>query len=270
MKKKIYALMLVVAMLAMTLVGCGSDTTDTTNTTNDVTINTEVEESGEDVVVEPTEEPIVEPTTEPEVEESVVEPTTEPEVETTVENEEDDFYSDSYQWTFPSGMDGFTDKFVYASDETMSFNCTHYVDPNGNEMNFSWVGPTSLGEKAGLGSNGTTIILKNSAGELSPEDYEETINYSKETIVSFAGSDVAYIEDGYYIATIEDNYLSYIFAIKGIDNNKNNQGYCHLFMDFENNACYQFVYLEDINIYDDERALSVVNSLKYWKYNPGE
>ena len=276
MKKKIYAVMLVVAMLAMTLVGCGSDTTDTTNTTNDVTVNTEVEESGEDVVVEPTEEPIVEPTTEPEVEDPVVEPTEEP----TIENGEDEFYSDSYQWTFPESMDGFTDKFVYANDETMSFNCTHYVDPNGNEINFTWVGPTELGSNASLGRNGKTLNLGNSSGEyalrafttgeLSPEDYEETINYSKETIISFASSDVSYIEDGYYNAIIEDNYLSYTFAVEGVGDNVNCQGYCHFIMDFENDACYQFTYLEDTSIYDDQRALSVVNSLEYWDYIPEE
>ena len=288
MKKKIYTLMLVVAMLAMALVGCGSDTngntdvesatntTDTTNTTNDVTVNTEVEESGEDVVVEPTKEPIVEPTTEPEVEEPVVEPTTEPEVETTVENEEDDFYSDSYQWTFPSDMDGFTDKFVYASDETMSFNCTHYVDPNGNEMNFSWVGPTELGENAGFGSNGTTLILKNSSGEyalrafttgeLSPETYDEIKSYDKETIISFAAKDSPYITDGYYDSNIGDTYMSFTFAVAS-DTQK---GYNHYIMDREKGLCYQFVYLENNDIYDDTRTMNVINSLDFWTYNPGE
>ena len=262
MKKKIYAVMLVVAMLAMTLVGCGSDTTDTTNTTNDVTVNTEVEESGEDVVVEPTEEPIVEPTTEPEVEDPVVEPTEEP----TIETGEDEFYSDSYQWAFPEGLEGFTDKFVLASDETMSFNCTHYVDPNGNEINFSWVGPTALGEKAGLGSNGPTIILKNSTGELSPETYDEIKSYDKETIISFAANDSPYIPDGYYNANIGDTYMSFTFAVAS-DTHK---GYNHYIMDREKGLCYQFVYLESIEIYDDTRAMNVINSLEFWDYIPEE
>ena len=44
MKRRIFAFMLVVAMLAMTLVACGSDTNNTTNTTNETEVNTEVEE----------------------------------------------------------------------------------------------------------------------------------------------------------------------------------------------------------------------------------
>lgn len=271
MKNKFIAMLTITTMTLSLLVGCGQPATPNTNEDTSTEQNTEVDESGDDVVVEPTEEPIEEPTTEPEVEEPVVEPTEEPETPQ---------YAYSHTWVFPDGLEGFTRKFLNEDYPEWSVNHTHYVAPNGNEMNFRWEGPAELGSNAGLGNNGKTLNLGNSSGEyalrafttgeLSPEDYEETINYSKETIVSFASSDVAYIEDGYYVATIEDNYLSYIFAIKGIDNNENHQGYCHFFMDFENNACYQFTYLEDISIYDDERALSVVNSLEYWDYIPEE
>lgn len=261
MKNKFIAMLTITTMTLSLLVGCGQPATPNTNEDTSTEQNTEVEESGDDVVVEPTEEPIEEPTTEPEVEEPVVEPTEEPE---TLQ------YAYSHTWVFPDGLEGFTRKFLNEDYPEWSVNHTHYVAPNGNEMNFRWEGPAELGSNAGLGNNGKTLNLENSSGELSPEDYEETINYSKETIISFASTDVSYIEDGYYNAIIEDNYLSYTFAVEGVGDNANCQGYCHFILDFENGACYQFTYLEDISIYNDQRALSVVNSLEYWNYIPEE
>lgn len=268
MKRRFYALMLVVAMLAMTLVGCGSDTTDTTNTTNDVTVNTETEESGEDVVVEPTEDPVVEPTTELEVEDHVVEPTEEP-------TTEEEFYSDSYQWTFPEGMDGFTDKFVLASDETMSFNCTHYVDTNGNEMNFSWVGPTELGEQADAGETtlflygGDNYELKAWGCEVSgPEDALR--EFDKETIVGWDSSSSIYTEGDYYEFVDGDIDARVTFKISRTINDVEYTGYACYFENYETMTCYQITYVERNDIFDDERALSVVNSLDFWTYNSGE
>ena len=129
MKRRIFAFMLVVAMLAMTLVACGSDTTDTTNTTNETEVNTEVE----DEVVEPTEEP----TTTPEVEEVKPEYTY---AETLV-------YPDIFAFpeTVPAGMEGYTEKYLDSNYPDWAMNKTHYVDGNGNEMNFVWEGPIGLG-----------------------------------------------------------------------------------------------------------------------------
>ena len=35
-------------------------------------------------------------------------------------------------------------------------------------------------------------------------------------------------------------------------------------------TCYQITYVERNDIFDDERALSVVNSLDFWTYNSGK
>lgn len=184
MKKKFIAMLTITTMTLSLLVGCGQPATPNTNedtsTEQNTEVNTEVEESGDDVV---TEMPTEEPTTEPEVEEPVVEPTEEPTTEDTSENEEP-VYEYSHTWAFPDDLDGFTRKFLNEDYPEWSVNHTHYVDPNGNEMNFRWEGPAELASNAGLGNNGKTLNLGNSSGELSPEDYEETINYSKETIES--------------------------------------------------------------------------------------
>ena len=258
MKRRFYALMLVVAMLAMTLVGCGSDTTDTTNTTNEPNIetNTEVDEPVEDVVTDvPTEEPIETP--------SVDEPTE----DVVVEDGEDYPFSYESTWVFPEGMTGETTKFVFANDETWSLNYTHYVNNDGNEMNFLWEGPVALGKQATL--NGKTLFLwgENNNYELSAwtsgytsEDYAQCIDLPKETWISYADDVVPYEENGYYNVEITDTTIEVTFKVLG----NGYEGYNYYIIDTTNEICYQFAYLENIEIYDDTRAMNVINSISYW------
>lgn len=265
MKRRFYALMLVVAMLAMTLVACGSDTNDTTNTTNDVTVNTEVEESGDDVVVEPTEEP----TATPEVEEPVVEPTEEPEV---VEPETPEF-AYAFTWAFPDGMDGFTQKFLNEDYPEWSVNKTHYVAANGNEMNFTWEGPASLGEIAQSGERTLYLYGADVNYQLSAwtygyvdGDYESCLNMDKTTWTGFAPDDIPYIEDAYYNVETTDSVIKVVFAV----GNNEWKGYNYYITDSINGICYQFAYYENVDIYDDNRAMNVINSIEYWNYIPEE
>ncbi len=269
MKKKFIALLTITTLSLSLLVGCGQQATTNTNedtsTEENTEVNTEVEESGEDVVVEmPTEEPIATP----EVEEPVVEPTT--------EDEFDGFYSDSYQWAFPEsiGVEGFTDKYVLASDETMSFNCTHYVAKDGTEMNFSWVGPTELGEKADAGNTTLFLYGNDSAyelrawngGELKLEELEECLALEKDVWTSLSGSDITYPEDGYYNIERINNIVYVTYAVKTDTMN----GYSYFICNGDVENYYMFTYLERNEIYDDTRAMNVINSLEYWTYNPGE
>lgn len=269
MKKKIYALMLVVAMLAMTLVACGSDTNDTTNTTNEVTINTEVEESGDDVVVEPTEEPTVTP----EVEEPVVEPTP----EEVVDGENDKpLFAYSSTFVFPDDMEGFTRKFLNEDYPEWSINETHYIDINGNEMNFTWEGPAGLGSNAGLGTDNLTLIMKDTigeyalrawnGGELKLEELEECLTLEKSIWTSLSGPDTTYPEDGYYNIERVDNIVYVTHSIV----TDTMTGYAHYLCNGDAGNYYMFVYLENTNIYDDARAMNVINSIEYWNYIPEE
>jgi len=224
MKKRITSLMLVVAMVAMTLVGCGSDTTDTTNTTNNDTnvettdttnttnepnieTNTEVDEPVEDVATDvPTEEPIETP--------SVDEPTE----DVVVEDGEDDPFIDDYTLVFPEGMTGETTKFVFANDETWSLNYTHYVNSDGNEMNFTWEGPVALGEQATL--NGKTLVLLSRdrnyqlrawfGGVIDNEKFSKDLSFTQETWISFADPSIPYTENGYYDIQTTDTTIETI------------------------------------------------------------
>lgn len=256
--------MLVVAMLAMTLVGCGSDTTDTTNTTNDATVNTEVEESGDDVV---TEVPTEEPTITPEVEEPVVEPTEEPETPQ---------YAYSHTWVFPDGLEGFTKKFLNENYPEWSVNETHYVDTNGNEMNFEWEGPADLGGNAGVNSGHPTLVLGNSTNEyvfyawtygaVDEAKFAADLEFTKETWVSFTAPDVPYVENGYYDIQTSDTIIEVTFEVA----NETYKGYNYYIVDLNRGTCYQYMYLERIEIYDDVRVMNVINSIDFWDYVPEE
>lgn len=266
MKRRFYALMLVVAMLAMTLVGCGSDTSNTTNTTNDVTVNTEVEESGDDVIVESTEDPVATP----EVDEPVVEAEPAPDGNDNGENVTIN-YKYAYDFIFPEGMNGFTKKYLNEDYPEWSLNKTHYVDINGNEMNFEWAGPAMLGENAGTGgktlflrSNGDDFELRAWNSGYSDGDYERCVNLPKETLISFAGKNIPYEENGYYNVEITDNSIIVTFKVSG----NGYEGYNYYVLDGNNKVNYQFAYFEKSEIYDDARAMSVINSIKYWNYIP--
>lgn len=269
MKKKIYALMLVVAMLAMTLVACGSDTNDTTNTTNDVTVNTEVEESGDDVVVEPTEEPTVTP----EVEEPVVEPTP----EEVVDGENDTpMYAYSTTFVFPDDMEGFTRKYLNEDYPDWSVNETHYIDTNGNEMNFEWEGSAALGESAGVNSNTLNLKEKSNTyeirawhgGSMNMEDIEPALAADSTVWTNTTSSFCSLPENGYYNVERVENTLIVTYEL--IDNNSGQIGYARFLANADIGETYCFMYLETPETFDDTRAMNVINSFDFWEYIPEE
>ena len=255
MKKRIISLTLAVMMIAATLIGCGNDTTkDETNVTPNTEVTTET------------------PTPETDVPEVDVPETEVGDSEVDVEN----FFKDAYSLEFPTGMTGFTDKYVFSSDETWSLNDTHYVDVDGNIMDFEWEGPTELGEKATFVStnlflfspNKDHMLIAYTTGALSPETYDETITYGKDVITSFANNELKYVPEGYYNANIGDTYTTYTFAIKGDVNSDTYVGYAHYILDRNSGICYQFMYSEKETTYDETRALKLVNSIKIWTYEP--
>ena len=193
---------------------------------------------------------------------SEVETTEEP----TTEDEFDGFYSDSYKWEFPDGMEGFTDKFVIASDESMSFNCTHYVAKDGTEMNFTWMGPTKLGERAGAGDKTLSLYGDNSnyelrawnSGELKLEELEECLALEKNVWTSLSGSNTTYPEDGYYNVERIDNIVYVKYAVK-TDTMK---GYSYFICNDDAGNYYMFTYLKKNEIYDATRAMNVINNIK--------
>lgn len=261
MKKKSLCLIFTSTIIATALVGCNdsNDISNNNNTTTNVTAST-----GENTTTQNTttteENTSVETTTSGSTSEN-----TEP---TTVINP-----SGSITYNFTSFVmgSGFTEQTALDND-TWSSNKTHYINPDSDVMNFSWEGPKGVGIIAYSTSSGTALIMKNPTGEYTlralttgetpKETFDATKSWTKEQIVACVHKDVSYIKDGFYNSDISDNTLIYTFAIDAEIDEELHKGYAYFIMTRDTGLCYQFYYLEVEDVYDDERALKVINSIK--------
>ena len=255
MKRKFYSLMLVMAMIAMTLVGCGSDATDIQSTTVD---STETLESTEEVVSETT-------TTEPE---EIVNEEDEKTEKSEFTYAETLVYPDIFRFpeTAPEGMEGYTEKYLDENYPDWSMNKTHYIDGNGNEMNFVWEGPIGLGADdcsvffnvLHFTSKGEFYFNASTEGKITPERFDEIKTFDKEEITKLAIDEAPYIENGYYDANINDNFMTLTYETE----QNMFRGYSHFILDREKGIFYKFLYFEqDL---DETRALDVINSIDIW------
>ena len=139
-------------------------------------------------------------------------------------------------------------------------------------MNFYWEGPSKMGELVYSTTSGTALIIKDSdanytlraitSGQAPKETFDATKTWTKEQIVACVNKDVSYIKDGYYSSNITDNVLEYTFAIQAEVDKKQTKGYAYFIMVRDTGLCYQFYYLENIDVYDDERVMKVIDSIK--------
>lgn len=269
MKRRFYALMLVVAMVAMTLVGCGSKTP--TNETQNEAQSVEQQEPIEETTQEPIEETIPEP-----IEETIQEPIEETMPEPVPEEQEEvngGTFSNSYGLNFSEGIQGFTDKYVYSNDETTALNLTHFVSANGNEINFMWEGPVEIGEYStesddmlGLFNKASDSYLMTWSNEYSYDTYSELLNLPEDTWKTYAvGTGFEYKEDGFCVIKYgKELRATYQITGSGFD------GFMLYLIDSVNEVYYVFVYVEKSEIFDFSRALEVVESIEYWDYIPEE
>lgn len=256
MRKKILYLLLTSTLIATSLAGC-DDTTDieqnrttgeiTTSTNNTTTSNSSGNSSEESTTINTSEN------TEPE---SILKPSG----------------AIAYHFTSDVIGSGFTEQLISTEDANWSYNKTHYINPDGDTMNFSWEGPEKMGELVYSTTSGTALIIKDSdgnyalraitTGEAPKDTFDATKSWSKEQIVACVHKDVKYIADGYYSSNISDNVLEYTFAIQAEVDKKQHKGYAYFIMVRDTGLCYQFYYLENSDVYDDERALKVIDSLE--------
>lgn len=239
MKKRILSILLLATMVATMFVGCGDTNNKETTSNNNSEVIKETEDDESNLALDTSETP-------------------------------ETITTHKVTLTFPEGMDGYTTKYVPVDDETWSYNETHYVATNGSVMNFKWNGPTELGEKAYTGTDDLTLIMKNNTdeyalrawfgGELTLEELEDCLEYSKEFWTSLSGPDTSFPEDGYYNVERKDNI---VYVTHSVTTN-NATGYARYLCNGEEGSYYMFVYLEENSIYDSERALKVINSLGYW------
>ena len=270
MRKKIVSILLSVTII-LSLSACGNKEVEPTPT------NEPTSEVVEEVEPTSTSAPIeeVESTPTIEVEETVVESMEEPEV-VEPETSETPEFAYSHTWSFPDNMEGFTRKYLNDVLTEWSLNETHYVANDGTEMNFTWEGPAALGEMADAGEStlflygGDDYELKAWGCEVSgPEDALR--EFDKETIVSWDSSSSTYTEGDYYEFIDGDIEARVTFKISRTINDIEYTGYACYFENYETMTCYQTTYVERNDIFDDERALNVVNSIDFWDdYTPLE
>ena len=184
-------------------------------------------------------------------------------------------YSKSYGLDFPAGMTGFTDKYVYTKDPNWSTNENHYVDVNGNEIDFTWEGPTVLGESAG--QNGITLNLLGGnydmrvwySGDMKVEEIALCLKYSKEEWTAATAKSCTLPENGFY--EIERVSNAVIVTYEVVENSYGRKGYVRYLCDADVGYAFGVMYTEDASVYDEERVMKVIESVDYWlncPYNP--
>lgn len=179
-------------------------------------------------------------------------------------------------YTFPDGMNGYTEKHPLIADSNMSTNITHFVDSNGNIIDFHWRGPSTVGLYAT--ENNNVLELSDQDGNYylrvslvndfkdfcyTNIDEDGNITYSADDTCSkylyeneefIKGSTIDYNisrgNRGLAIAfpiSRDDGYKGYAYMCEG---NSTGDGKEHV---------YVFTYVEKEEVYDDARALEVIN-----------
>jgi hypothetical protein len=264
-KRRFLALLIAAVFVSMSLIACGNKAAET----NGDAESTETSEESEEETKETKE---ADKETKKAAEETKASSVEE---ETTKSALEEDIpvVSDIYTLEFPEAVvgSGYTKKCVLADDESMSINYTHYEDSKYSKtVDFSWKGPTTLGDVAitGDGNNQNELYLFDkdnvddyvyclhywNGGKLeNEEDYMK--NISKDVILGVA---TAYkTSDDYYDVYEDETMWRVIFSVYGDDD----KGYACYIDDYKVNTCYQFIYSEKNSVYDDARALALVESI---------
>jgi hypothetical protein len=257
-KRRFLALLIAAVFVSMSLTACGNKAAET----NGDAVSTETSEESEEEIKETKE-------ADKETKASSVEE------ETTKATLDEDIpvVSDIYTLEFPEAVvgSGYTEKCVLADDASMSINYTHYEDSEySRTVDFSWRGPTTLGNVATTvdGDYGNELFLydKNNVNDyvyglhywyggtlVNEEDYMK--NISKEAILNCTAAE--HSSNGYYDVYEDETMYRVIFSVYGDDY----KGYDCYIDDYKTNTCYQFTYCEKNSVYDDARALTLVESI---------
>ena len=249
MKKKIISLTLATLMVVSTITGCGNDTPKNETTNNETNVETNTETSTPDTNVSDNENGA----------------SNETESTTTY-----DYYT---TYVFPDGVEGYTHKYTNDTRPDWSVNYTHFVDGDGFVMDFKWEGPLHLGASVAPSTDNSTIYLETSDDSYSLYGWHDSLddeadwlkNNNKEDIISWVSS-VSYKENGLFETKETTNGYKVIFEVY----NDGYSGYACFMDNYETSEAYSFVYLENNNLYDSAKALSVINSIEFSEVEPLE
>lgn len=188
-----------------------------------------------------------------------------------IESEEGEFLDPYYQTLEGEKGEANITTNVYRTDETWSVKTVEWLTEDGSKETVMFKAPTELGNK-GIVDDKIIMLVNDSENysfqglqygyaENAFENY--VYNSSKENWISDVVAGYSYEENGYFDLQIENGILSVIFKISG----KDKEGYRRCIVDRDRKIDDIFYYMENSEIYDDSRALTVISSITYWDDN---
>lgn len=103
-------------------------------------------------------------------------------------------------------------------------------------------------------------------GPMRMEDIEPCLTADSTAWTNSTSAYCSLPENGYY--NVEQVGNAVIITYELIDNNSGKTGYARFLADADVGEVYCFMYLEAPEIFDDTRAMNVINSLDFWDYIP--
>lgn len=267
MKRRIVTIVIAV-MMASIMASCGNEDAPTNAIPTSST--------------EPTVEP--EPTTEPTIdnsEDGVVGSGTLEDIPTSEPNEDGNAslgevsnvstrYNFTESWNANgNNAEGWNDAYSYVDGSGRVYNVTHFVTGNGDEMNFSWTAHVNgIGTYAGLSSNEITFVMNDAEtptycfyvwnyGPMSTNE-ELMKNSTSDLIISWAVG--THVTENYQVEDT-DEFYRVTFKESMELNGKNYIGYACFVDYYDIMECWQYEYFVLENLYNEDDALAVINSI---------
>lgn len=268
MKKKLFTILLVVMLAGIT--ACGDTTPAST---------TPIESDGEVSPTPATDERTPDETIAPDVENGIVDESTLG--ETTGEGSNEDAATGINTWNtdidngvrWEYGDTAWLETYPLVEAPTLARNLTYFINPNGNAISITWVGPNGVGEWYDLSTSGKTLTIMDIDGNYGLRMWHGGIlsnesdlmkNTNVDTIIGWWKLGDA-IESTYEV--VEDSETSYrvLFEVVYETNGISYRGYAYFIDYLDIMECYQFGYIVEESLFNEDDAMMVINSIEYFE-----
>ncbi len=139
-----------------------------------------------------------------------------------------------------------------------------------NVVSATWVGPAGMGSRGGFASDGNNFCVADiddkhvlylwHAGRFAGES-DLMKNFSEEEIMSWMLGEA--VPDTYQVKEDSDTVYSVLFEVSYEENGTGYRGYAY-FIDYPDRMeGYQFEYLTEESLFDEEEAMAVIDSIAY-------
>lgn len=258
MKKRIISILLT-SMMVLGLSACGNDATQVSS---DLSSTPSSEES---LVSDEVSEPSIDDGI---VDEGTLGDVPDVEASSSINTWSTDI-DNGIRWEY--GDSAWLETYPLLDDPTLARNLTYFVNPNGNAISITWVGPNGMGSKGGVSPNGGTLNISSDdryyrfdmwGGKISGDD-DLSKNYDADTILSWWDGGV--IANTFEVVEDTETTYSVLFEITYESDGISYRGYAYFIDYLDRKEYYQFAYLMEESIFDEEAALMVLDSIEYFE-----